>query len=349
MKSFKDYIGNRKIIEAETGMAVEKPKVKLVADYDGPTATAPDQGKNSVSYKPANAASDPNKGKDENGFANLGGKNLVYTPDTKGGDSKTTALGTTLKDNWPKLKSESWFEKTKKMDKGQFMKFVNESNEYNNQELPTINGEHPFPPEAIRYVAALSTKTPATLNNLVHEMKRAGNLGGLLKALLEHPESYEEITKLLSESDEGPKRCRQLNKAMIESVGPPMGMGDEDEGDPHHQNGFGHHDNDDDEHHDHDDDDDSDEPHDEFGQDDGDEEEDGTGDDDSGDNDDDEHLGDDDKDFDKDDDSNDEEDDGDDETFDNHHDDEEDNFGFGHKKEHTSSFKSLLKTMSRLK
>lgn len=344
MKSFKDYVGSRKITEAE--MTTEKPKVKLVADYDGPTATAPDQGKNPVSYKPANAALDPNKGKDETGFANLGGKNLVYNPDTKAGDSKSTALGTQLKDNWPKLKSESWFEKTKKMNRNEFVKFVNECNcsSVKEEELPTITATstgaiRPFPPEAIRYVTALSTKNPKMLENLVHEMKRAGNLGALLQALLEHPESYENLTYLLGDEKDGPKRCRLLARSMNEHVGPPMGdMGHDDEDDreedPTHKDdqdddsdmSDDHHDDDDehdDDHDDNDDDDDTDssddEPHDELGND-SDDDENGLG------------HGDDD----------------DDETFDNHDDDGKDklrnNFGFG-KQEHSIAFKDIFNSL----
>lgn len=343
MKSFKDYINNRQISEADMEV-VKNPKVKLVADYDGPTATAPDQGKSSVSYAPANKPMDPNKGKGESGFADLGAKDLVYNPVTKGGDSKTTALGTVIKNkealgegtfNYirsPKLKSEAWFNKTKKMTTQDFIKecIVN----VNSEGMPRLSVNEDgqaFPAEVIRYVSRLSQQNPKNVSSFVHQMKRDGNLSKLIEAILEHPESLEVIGTLLSESE---VKCRMLANSMYdEAVGPPLGMHNGDDDFSSKLKG-----QDDDDHHDNDDDDsdhsdeDDDEPHDEFGDDDDD-----SDDHDDDDDDDNPHNHDDDDDsngFGDDDKGNGD----DDETFDNH--DDEDN-PFGKHEEFKRLFRKL--------
>jgi hypothetical protein len=325
MKSFQDYKKNRQISEAEMEV-VKNPKVKLVADYDGPTATAPDQGKSSVSYAPAN--------KGESGFADLGAKDLVYNPVTKGGDSKTTALGTTIKnkealgENTKRaFKAEAWFNKTKKMSHQDFIKEC--CSNIDTSSLPKISVNEDgqvFPSEVIRYVTILAESNPKTLTNLVHEMKREGHLTRLIEAILEHSESYEAISNVLSESK---TKCRMLASYMYdEAVGPPLGMhnGDDFSSKLKGQDDDDHDDNDDDDQSPHDDDD---EPHDEFGDDSDNDDDDDSDDDndfDDDDNDDDDedphnhkklhnHKDDDDSNgFDDDDDD----DDDDDETFDNH-------------------------------
>lgn len=342
--SFKDYIKNRQISEAEMEV-VKNPKVKLVADYDGPTATAPDQGKSSVSYAPANKPMDPNKGKDENGFADLGAKDLIYNPVTKGGDSKTTALGTTVKDkealggdgtekknNFPKMKSEAWFNKTKKMTTQDFIKecIVN----VNSEGMPRLSVNEDgqaFPAEVIRYVSRLSQQNSKNVTNLVHQMKRDGNLNKLIEAILEHPESLEVIGNLLSESE---VKCRMLaNNMYDEAVGPPLGMhnGDDDFSSKLKGQDDDHHDNDDDDNHS--DDDDDNEPHDEFGDDDDDDHS-----DDDDDDDDNPHDHDDDDDSNGFGDDDDKEHDDDDETFDNHDDDDN---PFGKHEEFKRLFRKL--------
>jgi hypothetical protein len=233
MKSFKNYIKNRKIEEAQLS---GKPKTKLVADYDGPIENKPDQGKNSTPYKHANSSEKPKKG--ENGFGNMGCKSLVYEPDLKGGNSKLTSLGKEVGKDWKKVKSEAWFEKTSKMNNGEFIKFMNECSCESTKNLPTITAQHagkfhPYPPEVINYLAALGNKNPKIIDDLVHEVKRSGGLNNLVKALFDHQESYDKFTELLNDEGDGPKRCRSFAKSMNglyknEAVGPPIGMDDEE-------------------------------------------------------------------------------------------------------------------------
>lgn len=252
LKSFKNYIENRQKGPGAkneyingNGKLVEKPKVKLVADYDGPDDKAPpksDGGKGTPApYKPANAAEKGKKG--ESGFADQGDSKLVYNPDLKGGDSKMTALGKELGSDWPKTKTESFIEKTRKMNSITFAQHIlDECNCGNWENLPTVTAFesgafHPHPVEAIRYVAALASRNDKLLSNLVFEMKRTGDLTRLLGTLLEHPEAYASLTQLF-EGDAGSKRAkffvRALNAQVDEAVGPPLGlngdMDDEEEG-----------------------------------------------------------------------------------------------------------------------
>lgn len=247
-KKFVNYVEERKDgVNAKEGL-VGNPKVKVVADYDGPDPKKPTKGEGQGelnSYKSANgnaAAKKPESG----GFADMGDKSLKYTPDTEGGDSKLTVLGKELKGEWPKLpKTEQFMRKTKNMSAQQFAEFmVKECSYKTSEDLPMVNAEkagpfHPHPSEAIRYVAALSSKDERVIEQLVNELKRNQVLGEVFKAALEYPESYRELSALF-ENEEGEKRAKSFARALKEAVGPPMGLkpGQEDDMDnPHPEMG----------------------------------------------------------------------------------------------------------------
>ena len=239
--SFREYL------DAKSKM-IDKPPTETVPDYDGPDPKAPeysiipdqlsaDGGKPSTKkgpeQKPYRAAgSDPGQKKGESGFADLGAKELVYNPGT----------GT---------KTEQFLDATKGMNLKEFTEFMSQECGCNiqSESLPTVTAYaagkfQPHPPEAIRYVTALANKNERLMESLVHELKREGALGKLVKALMDHPETYGEMTQLLSGSTEGLSRARSLARAMNENysnflqehlsehVGPPFGgqdMGDDEE------------------------------------------------------------------------------------------------------------------------
>jgi len=233
-KSFSDYVEDRK---SEGGL-VGQPKVKVVADYDGPTASSPPKSKGASSaapYKTPVGNIDPNKKSDKSGFADLGDKKLVYVPDCKSGKP-------TEKD-WP-TKTEQFMNDTKNMSSREFAAYMlSEHCSLCNEDdsLPMVSGAngpfHPHPSEAVRYVVALSKNNPRIVDHLIHDAKRTGVLNKLIEAILEHPESYEHLSHLLGD-ERGEARSNQLARALnkvAEHVGPPQGLSDDDDmGDDEH-------------------------------------------------------------------------------------------------------------------
>lgn len=230
LKSFSNYIEERN--QANNGPAlVGTPKVKLVADYDGPSSTKPP--KSEVPYKTATGNIDPNKGSDKTGFANLGNKDLVYEPDCKGGNSKMTSLGKEIGNDWPS-KTESFLQKTKNMSASEFAQHIlSELKTESIENLPTITANkagrfHPDPSESIRYVVALIKNNSKLLEHFVYDVKRAGILDGLIETVFEHGESYKHLSALL-ESTQGAEKARSLARAIFEHVGPPQGLDNMDD------------------------------------------------------------------------------------------------------------------------
>lgn len=254
MKSFKDYVAERKLKNEymdDKGHVVDRPKVKLVADYDGPDDKAPptDKSGNKPSpYRSANSADNPNKS--EKGFADMGDKNLVYKPE----DQKDTLKP--LGSPYPNVKAESFIRSTKTMSPSQFMKYMTETcgcgTEVATDNLPMVTAHHagrfhPHPTEAIRYVAALSEQNDKMLENLVHELKQVGAFNKLMNNMMEHPEAYEILASLFSE-EAGEKRAKSFARAIhavAEAVGPPMGLTGDQEESKERRKGFHHPDDED--------------------------------------------------------------------------------------------------------
>ena len=215
-KKFTNYIEERKEgVDPKSGLA-GSPKVKLVADYDGPDPKNPTKGKGQGDLSPYKSANGnaPAKAAEKGGFADLGDGKLKYEPDMKDGNSKLTALGKELGGDWPKNKmpkTEQFLNKTSKMSAGQFAKYMMKEAQCDN--------------EAIRYIVALANQNPRVLEHLAHEMKRANILGKMLKATLDVPESYQELTILFGDN-EGERRANKFARAMAEMVGPSMGITD---------------------------------------------------------------------------------------------------------------------------
>jgi len=245
MKSLKEYLD-------EKGKITE-PKVELVADYKGPDPVSPEQGGSKT--KPYRAtASNESAPKGECGFGDKGDKNLIYEPDVEIKGKNTAIPGGKTLAKETLTKTEQFLNKTKNMSLDEFTDYMLQEccGDGATEDLPTVTAYtagkfHPFPPEAIKYITALSGKNGGIMESLVNEMKRQKLGGALVKTLMDHPEIYDEITSLLGDPDGGSKRSQSLARSMnehynkfldeqsalYESVGPPMGMGmdDEDEDD----------------------------------------------------------------------------------------------------------------------
>jgi hypothetical protein len=236
--------GMKKEYVNDQGKLVEKPEVAAVADYKGPDPKAP-EGKNSAPYKAANdKTKSPTFDVEKNGLGELGNNDLKYEP-------KTDYKQEIVKSSWSK--TENFINKTKGMTLSEFTKYMLDEcgcGSVADEELPYVTAYtsgkfQPHPPEAIKYVVVLANKNNNILDNVVQEMKSSGLLGKVLKALLDHPESYEELTSLFGDPDMGPSRCKLFAKSMdgnvkkfvqdhdsiYESVSSPVGFEIEEEDD----------------------------------------------------------------------------------------------------------------------
>ena len=205
----KEYVNDQ-------GKLVEKPEVTAVADYTGPDSKAP-QGKNSTPYKAANdKTKSPSFDVEKNGLGDLGNNELKYNP-------KTDYSQTVVK-SW--TKTEGFINKTKNMSLAEFTKYMLDEcgcGAVDDADLPYVTAYttgkfQPHPPEAIKYVVVLANKNNNILDSMVQEMKQSGVLGKVLKALLDHPESYDQLTSLFGDSEQGPSRCKLFAKSMNNNV-----------------------------------------------------------------------------------------------------------------------------------
>jgi len=187
----------------EKGKVLEKGREDIKADYKG---TIPSGPKNGAPY----VAKDAKTKAGDKGLGELGEKEFEYNPDTK------TAKKVT--------KTENFINKTKDMSLSEFTKYMLKEcgcGQVNDENLPFITAYttgkfQPHPPEAIRYVTVLANKNQGILENLVSQVISMGYLNKLLKAIFDHPQSYEELTNLFSD-EEGPARCNSFVGSMSNS------------------------------------------------------------------------------------------------------------------------------------
>lgn len=202
-----------------SGKLVEKPTVSMVPDYNGPDPHAPqkaghaDLGNQTGSPSPYRAANSSNYStKAESGLGDKGDKALKYEPSTdtsKDGGQKVVS-------SWPKMKTESFLEKTKEMSLTEFASYMIEC------------GCGQVPAESIKHAADVLT-TETSISRTLFEVKRNGKLDLLVRSILEHPEAYSSLIKLFSEGEEGSRRWQIFNQSMMETVGPPIGLEDEED------------------------------------------------------------------------------------------------------------------------
>ena len=224
-----------------SGKLVEKPEVKAVADYDGPYVKSP-EGKDAAPYKAANDdVKSPTFSVEKSGLGELGDNKLKYQPNTEYKQE-------VVKTQW--TKTESFLNKTKSMNLAEFTKYMlgecGCGGEMESSDLPYVTAYtagkfQPHPPEAIKYVVVLANKNDNILDNVVREMKTSGCLGKLIKTILDHPESYDELTALFGDDEDGSSRCKMFARSMnnslekftqdydsmYESVSSPVGFEDE--------------------------------------------------------------------------------------------------------------------------
>jgi hypothetical protein len=199
-KIMKKHDQVKEFVDAK-GKLIEKPATEIVADYKGPVANAPKDGK---PYKNNGGMVAQPK---EKGFADEGPKDLIYNPETEPGDSKNLPGGKNIK---------NFFDETKHMTMKEFTQHM--------------KGKIGFDAiKSVKDLVKLSESNEHLFFNLIFEVKRNGKLENLLEALLSIPETYKVIAKLVKE-DLTESRVKFLYNAINEAVAPPVGMDDVDDG-----------------------------------------------------------------------------------------------------------------------
>jgi hypothetical protein len=175
---------------------VERPPTELLPDGPKPSA-APDKattkGKswnlnvpaNNQSPKPYVGPGSSKPAKGESGLADKG--DTRYEPDTKGGNSPFIPGGKAVKDY--ASKTEQFLNQTRNLSISDFAKFMLKEG------MATSEGN--FVPGLVNDLAQVIQNNPKILESLVHDLKRRGLLGQLIK--------------------------------IIEAVGPPIGIDDEED------------------------------------------------------------------------------------------------------------------------
>lgn len=198
--------------------------VKTVADFEGTVDSKPAKEKKhkdaggegqkgeAKPYKGGVDAKDPNKGKNNDGFANKGGKELEYKPKTD--VPAKVGEGGTKKASWPKTKMQEWLEKTKGLSLAEFTKSVR------NENVKGLDECACQPHNSIKDTVEACKCNKRQLSALVREMKRNDLFNSLFAEMVSHSESYAVLAKLMGKDESVAKK---LVKALNEDVAPPMG------------------------------------------------------------------------------------------------------------------------------
>lgn len=225
-KSFQEYLDHKNKLWT-TG------KVEKVSDYTGPNDTKPPKGEmpkdaggkgESGSAAPYASGSAKKPAKGEKGFADEGPKDLVYKPKT----DVPTKVGEGGKKvaSWPKTKTQEWLDDTRGMSLAEFTKKLRSEATQGLDECACQGASSPF--DSVKKAANLCKCNRNILAAFVREMKRNESFTEFVAELLQHPETYVEMAKLMEDED-GSIYARRLVRAMNEMVAPPAH--DEDEED----------------------------------------------------------------------------------------------------------------------
>jgi hypothetical protein len=219
------------------GSVVEKPSTEVVADYPFKAPPSPPEpktkGKNWDAKAPKaskplpykGAGTDPGQQTAKEGLGNLGSipkEEIKLTA----GDSQYIPGGKTLGDY--STKTEAFLKKTKDMSFSEYTQVIKE-------ELNVDGVIHTELPRAIQYIASLS-KNENVLRDVVVEFRKQNLVSRLIETLMNYPEAYQSLSRLLGDEQKGLSRCNALVRAMNENIGPPVGLdsmdGEDDEDEP---------------------------------------------------------------------------------------------------------------------
>ena len=208
--SFQEYV--------EKSKEVKKPKVAVVADYEGATKDAPEigdmpdnaggvgQSGKPNPYKGGKNAPNPNKG--EIGFADHGDKKLVIKHKGHQPSVELKDLG-----NYPKNTKE-WLDQNANLDLASF------TSKLRKERLAGFT-ENSRPFQVIKEAAIVCSTNVAYVKDAILEMKRTGIFNTFLEAMALQPEGVKVLAKIL-ENDEKYAR-KLLGLAFNEMVAPPVG------------------------------------------------------------------------------------------------------------------------------
>jgi hypothetical protein len=215
---FMGYMSFHEYVEKNGG---KKPKVAVVADYEGSADAAPSLGKMPDNaggvgqsgkvnpYKAGKDAPDPNKGKLADGLGSHGDKKLQSHAGEVGKPTKELGSYPGLKTG---IKTSEWVQKNKGLSLAEFTKKIRESR------LEGVKSPSKAY-EAIKETFSVCKKNPSYIADVVLEMRRNGLFEAFFASMSQQPESFNIIAKLM-EADNS--YARKLSMAISEMVGPPL-------------------------------------------------------------------------------------------------------------------------------
>jgi hypothetical protein len=276
-KKWEEYFNAR-------GTVVAKPEIVAVPDYTGPNDKSPEAAVTNnlgmkipkskgklANYRTSEKPVIPPVEKD--GLVYDGKKATKYPdpklnktaetkkvsnqwPNKKSNEKSAKIAAKAGVKTWPKTKTEQFIDATETMSISEFTAYMLKEcgmglgMDEGGETLPMVTAYatgkfHPHPPEAIKYVVALAKANPRIMDSLIHEIKRSGAMSDMLDSSMDHPETFDHLTDLFGDEEEGPQRSRSLARSMDdkvakfqdehdgmhENVAPPFGGFDDDEDD----------------------------------------------------------------------------------------------------------------------
>lgn len=221
-KQFSEYLNSKNKLQTSG-------KVKKIADFEGTVDKKPTKeskhkdagGKGQDGkinpYKGGNDAKNPNKD-DKGGFAHKGDSKLKYEPKTD--VPAKVGNGGKKSNTWPKTETQNWIDRTKGMSLAEFTKNMRTEAYKGLNECACQDAPH----NSIKETVSVCKCNQRYVSSLVREMKRNGMFSKLFSEMVQHPEAYVTLAKLM-EKDES--YSRKLVTALNEMISPPMG-GSED-------------------------------------------------------------------------------------------------------------------------
>jgi hypothetical protein len=224
------YMSFNEYVEKQKGQ--KKPKIAVVADYDGPSSDSPklgdmpkDSGGKGQHGKPhpyKSGKDAPNRNKDDkSALGHKGNKSNQYMP--KATHSNTVPSKKLA--SYPNVKTQEWVDRTKNMSLPEFTKRVR------SERLQNLGENAVKAYESIKETTSFCGKSDTYVADLVLEMKRKGVFEKVFKIMAQQNESFRIVGNLMKKNE---SFARKLLLNITEITAGSVGMGDEGMGGESH-------------------------------------------------------------------------------------------------------------------
>ena len=224
------YMSFNEYVEKQKGH--KKPKIAVVADYDGPSSDSPklgdmpkDSGGKGQHGKPhpyKSGKDAPNRNKDDkSALGHKGNKSNQYMP--KATHSNTVSNKTLS--SYPNVKTQEWVDRTKNMSLPEFTKKVR------SERMKNLGENAVKAYDSIKETTEFCGKSNTYVADLVLEMKRKGVFEKVFKIMAQQNESFRIVGNLMKKNE---SFARKLLLNITEITAGSVGMGDEGMGGESH-------------------------------------------------------------------------------------------------------------------